>query len=176
MEINEADFSKLYHEYLPKIYRYAYYRIGHKEAAEDISQTVFLKVAQNFNSFKDEGAGFGPWIYRIARNTVIDHARAQKPLGSLEEAIHVPSAHDVLGGTDSALKLEWVRREMKDLSELQQEVLLMRVWDGLSHREIAEALGISEGNSKINLSRAVKALKAQAPLALLLIIISKGQL
>jgi RNA polymerase sigma-70 factor (ECF subfamily) len=176
MEINESDFRRLYDEYLPKIYRYAYYRVRHKEAAEDVAQAVFLKVVQNYSSYKDEGVGVGPWIYRIARNTVIDYVRAQKPLGGLDEAVNVSTSEDVLASTDEKLKLDWVRNELKNLSELQQEVVMLRVWDELSHREIADALGISEGNSKINFSRAVKTLKQQAPLVLLLLILTKAQL
>lgn len=170
---NWSNFGMVYDKYLPKIYRYIYYRLRHKETAEDITQAVFLKVVQNIQSFQDQGAGLSPWLYRIAHNALIDYTRVQKPTSELDEAINVASNQDILAQTDDVLKLEWVRQEMKGLTELQQEVILLRVWDGLSHSEIAQALNISEGNSKISFSRAVKALKSQTPLILLLLIISK---
>lgn len=170
---NWSNFDVVYEKYLPKIYRYIYYRVRHKQTAEDITQMVFLKAVQNIQSFKDQGAGLSPWLYRIARNAVIDHSRIQKPVSELDEAVNMASGQDVMAAADDALKLSWIKEEMKGLTELQQEVLLMRVWDGLSHSEIAAALNISEGNSKISLSRALKALKSQVPIALLLIIISK---
>lgn len=176
MEINQTNFGPIYDEYLPKIYRFVYYRIRHPEIAEDLTSAIFLKVVQNWDSYKPGPVGIGPWLYKIARNTVIDYSRTNKSTADLSEAEHVASSHDVLGDTDTALKLDWVKAQLENLSEVQREVLMLRVWDNLSHREISETLGISESNSKVSFSRAISALKGSAVLVLIALINLKGNL
>lgn len=176
MEINQTNFGLIYDEYLPKIYRFVFYRVRHPEIAEDLTSAIFLKVVQNLDSYQPGPAGIGPWLYKIARNTVIDYSRTNKATSDLSQAEHVASSHDVLGDTDTALKVDWVKSQLKDLSEIQREVLMLRVWDNLSHREIAETLGISEANSKVSFSRAITALKGSASAVLLILINLKGNL
>ena len=171
MELNESEiiaqcvsgnwtrFTELYDHYLPKIYQFVYYRTRHKETAQDLTSTVFMKVVQNLHTYKSGGAPFAAWVYRIARNTIIDHARAAKTTLDLDTAIHVAAKDDVASEVDSIIKLEAVRAGMKNLTEQQQQIVTMRVWDGLSHREIAEILDITEGSSKVAYSRALTSLK-----------------
>ncbi len=161
---NWANFGSIYDEYLPKIYRYVYYRTRHRETAEDLTSTVFAKAVQGLKTFRSESGMFAPWLYRIARNVLIDYARANKPTLDLEAAIHAASDHNVLADADTQMKRESIKAALKHLSPQQQEVVMMRVWDELSHREIGEILEISEGNAKITFSRAVAALKEVIPL------------
>ncbi len=156
---NWESFNKLYEHYLPKIYQFVYYRTRHRQTAEDLTSAIFLKVVQNLGSYHLGSAPFAAWLYRIARNTVIDHSRTHKPTSDLEAAFNIASKDDVMGAADSAIKLEALKRGMRDLSDLQQQIMTMRVWDGLSHREIAEILDITEGSSKVAYSRAVTILK-----------------
>jgi RNA polymerase sigma-70 factor (ECF subfamily) len=150
--------EQLYEEYLPKIYRYVYYRVHHKQTAEDLTSTVFLKAASNFDKFK-AGSLFGPWIYQIARNTLIDYSRTKKVTWDLDEAMGVASSEDLLLKTDITLKVQVVKETLNQLNPLAKEVVMMRVWDELSHKEIAQILGISEDNSKVLFSRAAMNLK-----------------
>jgi RNA polymerase sigma-70 factor (ECF subfamily) len=165
-----TNFGQIYDHFLPKIYRFVYYRLRHRQIAEDLTSAIFLKVVQNMDSYQPNPAGPGPWLYRIARNTVIDHTRTRKETTDINEAFDLASDTDILASTDSTLKLEWVRKELENLSEIQREVLVLRVWDNLSHQEIAETLGISEANSKVSLSRAMQSLKQVAPLVVLFLI------
>lgn len=161
---NWANFSLIYDEYLPKIYRYVYYRTRHKQTAEDLTSTVFTKAVSGLPGFRAETGMFAPWLYRIARNVLIDAARANKPTLDLAAAVNAPSEHDVLADADTVLKRESIKAALGQLSPQQQEIVMMRVWDELSHREIGEILEISEGNAKITFSRAVAALKELIPL------------
>jgi RNA polymerase sigma-70 factor, ECF subfamily len=169
------DFGRIYDQYLPKIYQFVFYRIRHKQTAEDLSATVFLKVVQNIQSYKSDRP-FVAWIYTIARNTVIDHTRTHKSVSNIEEAYDLASSDDVMGSADMALRSETLRKAMKNLTVIQQEVLTMRIWDGLSHKEIAEILKISESNSKVTFSRAVAAVKEMVPVTILLALILTKQL
>jgi RNA polymerase sigma-70 factor (ECF subfamily) len=156
---NWTNFEELYEEYLPKIYRYVYHRVGNKQLAEDVTSTVFMKVVSNLNTFRVGESSFASWIYAIARNTLIDHFRKHKSTVDLGEADNIASTQNVEHQTDTTLTLAKVKTAMKNLSEVQREVLILRAWDDLSHKEIGEVLGISEDNSKMTFSRALKSLK-----------------
>jgi RNA polymerase sigma-70 factor (ECF subfamily) len=153
------DFDTIYDHYLPKIYRFIYYRTRHKQIAEDLTSTIFLKVVQNLNSFRHGAAPFSAWLYRVARNTLIDHARVAKPILDLETAVNVADKQNVSDETNEVLNLEAIKSQMTKLSDQQREIVTMRVWDGLSHKEISEILEISEGSSKVAFSRAVDKLR-----------------
>jgi RNA polymerase sigma-70 factor (ECF subfamily) len=168
---NWVNFGEIYDIYLPKIYQYVYYRTHHKQTAEDLTGSVFLKLIQNISIYDGSKSIFAPWLYSIARNTVIDHMRKNKPTQDLETAFNVASDHDVLGTTDASLKIDLVKAALSKLTPTQQEVLTLRVWDGLSHREIAQVLKISEDNSKVNFSRGVAMLKQIVPVSVLFAII-----
>ena len=71
------DFGRLYDLYIKKIYNFIYYKTHHQETAEDLVSIVFTKALKKINTFDNSGT-FSAWLYRIARNTVIDHYRTKK--------------------------------------------------------------------------------------------------
>ena len=82
---NMDAFEVLYDLYIQKVYRFVYYRVSHKQTAEDLVSVVFTKAFTKFASF-DKSANFHTWIIRIARNTVIDHYRTNKQTMDLDAA------------------------------------------------------------------------------------------
>lgn len=170
---NWSRFGQIYDLYLPKIYQYLYYRLRHRQTAEDITSAVFTKAVENLASFRNSGAPFSAWLYRIARNTMLTHLKSARPTDDLEQAFDLASDDDVAGETDRTLKLETIRDALSGLNEQQREVLTMRVWDGLSHAEIAGIMKISEGNSKVIFSRALSALKLKVPLAVMIAMLAR---
>ncbi len=77
-------FGVLYDRYQPMIYRFVAVKVGRREDAEDITHQVFMSAWQNVAGYRDLGHPFSSWLYRIARNQVIDHYRAKKPDVSLD--------------------------------------------------------------------------------------------
>src|SRR6056297_2278284 len=71
-------FNWLYERYIKKIYNFIYYKTMHQETAEDLTSQTFIKALNKINSFDSEQGTFQAWLYKIARNTVIDHYRTQK--------------------------------------------------------------------------------------------------
>ena len=65
-------FEAMYREYFPKIYNYIFYRILSKEDTEDIVSEIFTKTARSADAFDSQKASFNTWIYRIAKNVLID--------------------------------------------------------------------------------------------------------
>ncbi len=156
---NWSNFGQLYDQYLPKIYQYLYYRTHHIQVAQDLTSEVFFKLIKNIESYKAGNSGFGPWFYRIARNTLTDYIRKQKSTVDIESIFDLASDENIANSADNKLNLDLVKKQLSNLSVLQQEILVLRVWDGLSHREIGEILDISEDSSKVNYSRAINTLK-----------------
>ncbi len=158
---DSAAFGKLYDHYLKPIYRFIAIKVSVRQEAEDLTHEVFLTAWQKLPGFTQQGFPFGSWLYRIARNRVIDHYRTRKQHAVIDEV-----DEKMLGITDGAdttvdikLALAKVREAMKQLTADQQDVLLLRYVDDLSPKEIAEVLDKSEGSVRIIQHRATEALK-----------------
>ncbi len=123
-----------------------------REEARDVLHEGFMKVFKNMTRFK-EGTNLGAWIRRIMINTSIDHYRknAKKPnFVEINHAVHEAANHDVV----SELSEEEILKLVQKLSPAYRTVFNLYVIEGYSHKEVGEALGISEGTSKSNLAKA----------------------
>lgn len=165
---NSEAFGLLYEKYINKIYNFIYYKTFSRENTEDLVSKTFFKALRNLEDFK--GENFSAWLYRIARNNVIDHYRTQKKDISLEEIWEMSDDINREDNFDTKEKLEEVKKIIKDMKANQKEIILMRVWDGLSYREIADILGKSEASCKMMFCRATRELKDQMPLLIILLL------
>lgn len=168
---NTTEFGKIYDHYIKKIYRFVYYKTHHKENAEDITSKVFIKAFENIRKFNPKKGNFQGWIYKIARNSVIDFYRSQKLEENIDDAWDLETGEDVEGDTEIRIKIKEIKEYLKDLSPIQRDIIIMRVWQELSYKEIAEAIGKNEANCKMIYVRGVKKLKDVMPLALFLFLI-----
>ncbi len=158
---NSAAFGRLYDRYLPSIYRFVFIRVGRKQDAEDISQQVFTSAWQNIDGFEFKGYPFSSWIYRIASNAVIDYYRTAKnnvSIDNVPEEFFSEETNDE-ANVDRAINMTTVRVALTRLEPDQQNVLIMKFVEDLSNKEIAEALGKSEGAVRVIQHRALKQLK-----------------
>lgn len=167
------DFSLLYDSYVKKIYDFIYYRTNHKETAEDLTSRAFMKALEKIGSFDSGKGSFSSWIYRIARNSVIDHYRTKKNDTDIADLWDLDSGDDIEREFDAREKLKKVDQYLKTLKSEQREILIMRVWQEMSYKEIAEILGKSEASCKMSFSRALIKLKKEMPLSLLLLLLIK---
>lgn len=154
-------FGSLYDYYQPKIYRFVLIKVGRREDAEDLTHQVFLSAFENIKSYKDMGHPFSSWLYRIARNQVIDFYRARKPEMSLEKFepdffVAPAIAHF---GVDERLEANRVRAAIEKLKPEYQDVIIMRFIEDLSIKEVAATLDKTEGAVKLLQHRAIKELK-----------------
>jgi len=115
-ELKET-FTRLYEEYMPKVFRYIHYRVGNRQLTEDLTSTVFEKALVNFKKYSREKASFSTWIFTVARNTVIDHYRTsgRRDATSLDEAIETPT-RDLSPGEQLERKeeIEYLRVSLPD--------------------------------------------------------------
>lgn len=151
--------SRLYEEYLERVYRYVAIRVGNRLDAEDITSQVFVKVVQALPSYKLRGLPFSAWLFRIARNQVIDHMR--KHSVKMETTWIEPSAvsqEDPIKLAELNIAIDELVKTLKLLTEAQRQVIELRFAAELSIAETASTMGKSES--------AVKALQYSALVAL----------
>ncbi len=159
----DAEFSELYRSHLRDVYSYAYYRIGNHHDAEDLTEQTFLQAYRHFERAQRESAGrpLRPWLIRIAHNLAANlyRDRSRKPASPIEDTTPLAAPHtteQLVEGRERARKvLDGVSR----LPEDRREALIMRFALGMDNREIARALGRSDGATKVLIHRAIKQLE-----------------
>src|SRR6056297_2457252 len=161
-------FGKLYEKYVEKIYQFIYFRTFSRETAEDLTSQTFFKALRNLDNFK--GENFSAWLYRIARNNLIDHYRTEKNDLPLETVWNLKEEKNLENDLDNKQKLEEVKKLIQNFNPEQQEIILMRVWDDLPYKKIARILNKSEAGCKMMFSRAIKELKGQMPVLIILLL------
>jgi RNA polymerase sigma-70 factor (ECF subfamily) len=139
-------FARLYDACVERITRYIYFRVSDESDMEDLVSQVFLKAWENLDRYKPGTSPFVAWLYRIARNLVIDHYRTRRTTLPLEEAAALPS--DISMPDDEAqlrFDLEAMRDGLQALSADQQQALILKYIAGLPNDSIARIMNKQEG-------------------------------
>jgi len=144
--------QELYQRFASKMYGVCLRYAGNAEEAEDILQDGFIKVFNKIDSYRSEGS-FEGWIRRIFVNTAIEHFRKRIYLQPITDTEENTIQGKYLSALDHMAEKDIIHL-VQQLSPGYRTVFNMYVVEGYTHRQIAEALGISEGTSKSQLSRA----------------------
>jgi RNA polymerase sigma-70 factor (ECF subfamily) len=159
----DAEFSELYRAHLRDVYSYSYYRVGNHHDAEDLTEQTFLQAYRHFERAQRESEGrpLRPWLIRIAHNLAANHYRdrSRRPQSPLDESTPVATMHtteDVVEGRD---ELARILAGVTRLPDERREALIMRFALGMDNREIARALGKTDGATKVLIHRAIKQLE-----------------
>jgi RNA polymerase sigma-70 factor, ECF subfamily len=169
-------FGALYEAYVKPIYNFIYYKTHHKETAEDLVSQTFMKAYNHFASYEPAKGTFSAWLYRIARNLVVDYYRSKKLATiDIEDAWDLSSDENIAEDTHNKLLFAEVKKYFKELTAEQRDILTMRLWQEMSYQEIAEVLGKSEGSCKMAFSRAIQKLRERMPIAMFIaLLMSRG--
>ncbi len=177
MSYDELEFQKVHETFRPRIHRYLTRLVGENEA-EDLTQEVFVKVAQALENFRGEST-LSTWLYRIATNAALDRLRSpsfqriaqiELPVDSIETGEAEIEDRDVWTGDKTpSVEQQLVRKEMNEcirdfiekLPETYRTVLVLSELEGLRNKEIAEILGVTLDTVKIRLHRAREKLKEE---------------
>jgi RNA polymerase sigma-70 factor (ECF subfamily) len=153
-------FGDLYERYLDEIFRFVFYRILDQEEAEDLTERVFLKAWEALPRGRRPVANFRAWLYRVARNQVIDRHRTRKPAVPLEQAATLrdgsPAPEAIAQAREESAELAAV---IARLGRRYQQVLVCRFVNGLSHAETAQVLGLKENHVRVLQHRALQELR-----------------
>jgi RNA polymerase sigma-70 factor, ECF subfamily len=161
-ELDRA-FEELYQAHLRDVYSYAYYRVGNHHDAEDLTEQAFLQAYRHFDRARRESDGrpLRPWLIRIAHNLASNYHRdrARRPEAALD-AVEPPSAPLATEQiVEDREELRTVIDRLDGLPEERREALIMRFALGMSNREIARAMGKTDGATKVLIHRAIKQLE-----------------
>ncbi len=158
-ECDSSAFARLYEHYYQDIYNYIYYRVPDASLAEDMTSEVFIKVLESIDSFTFRGFPFSSWLFRIARNLMIDYYRSHP------EPVELPLEAGVLLAEEAPsdvfereLTQQQLAQALSNLTEDQQQVVILRFVDRLSNTDVAQVLGKSEGAIKSLQYRALSSL------------------
>ena len=166
-----ARFGEVYESYFALVYGYVARRVRNRDEAEDLTAEVFRKALASLPRFKWRGAPFAAWLFRIASNMIADRSKRVAREVSLDEAgaTERGSRAQISKGADTSQQKDLEDSERRallfrlvdELAEDQGRVLVMRFAEEKSIREIAEALGRSEGAVKQLQFRALENLRTK---------------
>ena len=146
-----------------KVFGLAYSFLRDREAAEDVTQEIFIKVWRALPGF-DGRASMSTWIYAIARNASLSALRARRPQSSLSdpEVLAAVESLDPVPSADASVDRAAIERLVAQLPTKQRQVIMLFYMEGASHEEVATMLGMPVGTVKTLLHRARARLHAAA--------------
>lgn len=153
-------FDVIVERHRKQIYQLCYRFLGNHEDAADLTQDVFVRAFKGLHSFKGDSA-LGTWLYRVGVNVCLNRVALKTPkLETIEPEQHVdqrtPDAHEMVARGERAVV---VRRAIAKLPPKQRATLVLRIYQEMSHEEIATVLGSSVGAVKANFFHALGNLK-----------------
>lgn len=152
-------FGFIFDEFSSKIYKFVFYKTGHKEVSEDILADTFVKAWVKISQINSSKALSG-WLYQVAKNNIIDYYRVKKETVALEEVENIlEDPYNAIDRVNLSMEQEKVIELLKDLPREQAQVLQYRFIDDLDNSEIAELMNKNEGAIRVIQHRAILNLK-----------------
>ncbi len=155
-------FGELYERYVQTIFRFIYARLDDRQDAEDLTEEVFLRVWQALPDYREQGVPFLAFLFRIARNAVIDFYRTSGRSG-YQESIDETPIHDLQADPGEVaianLEHQEIRQILDTLRDDYRMVLVLRFLSELSPEETAQVMGRSIGAVRVLQHRALSALR-----------------
>ena len=160
MVADRPPFEDLYRAYLARIYAYVRAQVASSADAEDITAQVFMNAYNAYDRFEARNTTPAAWLFRIARNSTLDHFRAHGRRERLRRTIeHQPVAEvDPSGVAEDRIQYRALLERVAELPERQRDAISLR-HSGLSFEEVGVLLKCSEDAAKMLYHRALKALK-----------------
>lgn len=159
---DRAAFAALYRRYVGRVYGYCFYLLGDHHDAEDATERTFLAALGAIDGFRDDGATFRAWLFRIAHNELANsiRQRRRRRTTALESGPEPMDNADPARLIDAAEEAGLLRAAIARLSDDRRQVVVLRFVDRLSAREIGVVLGRSEGAVRVLQHRALRDLAA----------------
>ena len=154
----KARFAEILESYQKEIYRYTFRMTGNPDDAADLLQDTFLRAFKAFPRLPKD-ANHRAWLCRIAHRQVLNHFRSKRLRGTspIDAAAEV---HDANGHPDDLSETRRLARVLahvvRDLTPRQRSALLLKKYEGLPYRDVAEILGMSPENARAQVYQAMK--------------------
>ena len=157
---NPEAFKFLYQKWLPRIYRYIYFRVGNSKDAEDLTSQVFLKIFEHLPRYREQGR-FSAWLFSVAHARVVDFYRRGHKAEVLNETTADQYQPDLLALSARNEEIRQVLSLLGTLKEEEQELIRLRFAAELSYPEIGVILNRKEDAVRKSLSRLLYRLQLQ---------------
>ncbi len=161
--VQGLDFEALFAVYYRKLYRYVRYRVDSLQEAEDLTALAFERALTHRASYDPAKSAFSTWLFRIARNAIINHQVQHRRRGTaigLEEIADLPvetqSPEEAVIHKEASQRL---LQQMSTLSPRDQDILALKFAGRLTNREIAETLELNEKTVSVILLRGLRKLR-----------------
>lgn len=159
---DKESYGELYDNYVDNIYRFIFFKVSSGEVAEDLTSETFLRT-WGYLIDQDKGSkidSFGPFIYKVARNLIIDHYRQRKEEENINEGVDRSDERlDIKSSLEINEEIKNLERGLRSLKEEYREVVILRHIEGLSIAETSSIIGKSKNNTRVLAHRAIKTLK-----------------
>jgi len=160
---DKSKFGPLYQHYNPYVQEFFKYRVSDPVMADELTSVVFEKALNGLDNFQWQGIPFSAWLFRIARNTLIDHYRRSnrnKSFSSLEYLQDLPSADkEPSEQVESMFAEELLYRVLQELPAREKEIIMLKFFDGYTNRVIAQITSLSETNIGTIIFRTIRKLR-----------------
>jgi RNA polymerase sigma-70 factor (ECF subfamily) len=154
---SEEDFGAAYEAYARPIHQFFYWRTQDSKLSEDLTSGVFEKAWRSRSSFHK--GSIRAWLYRIARNLLIDHWRGKKDVPLTDEDSLISEAEDVSETLDRQMMAKQLHQALDSLPSEMRSVVHLRFIEGLPAKQVARITGASESNVRVIQFRALKKMR-----------------
>lgn len=153
-------FGQIYQLFYKRIYRYCYFNLSRNEAAQDVCQETFVRAFKALSSFSQKkGGSFQAFLFKIARNLIIDLSRKKKEVSIENYQQQVDPAQDLDEKLQRQENIAEVRNALAKLDEKDRQIVILRYFEEMTTYEAAKIVGIREGNLRVRTHRILKKLK-----------------
>lgn len=160
MDNIKKKFSKIYDKNIDGIYRFIFFRVSSEEIAQDLTSETFIKALHAFEEKEVENPR--AFLYRIAKNLVIDHYRERDRTQTISiENLTLPDSHSLEENVLTNSDMEMTRKALSKIKEEYKDVITLHYINGLSIKETAETLDKSNGAVRVMLHRALNSLREE---------------
>ncbi|NOU59641.1 RNA polymerase sigma factor [Marinifilum sp. JC070] len=142
------NFETIYKSYWQKVFRLCMGYLNDTDAAKDLAQETFIKVWTQLPNFRNE-ASIGTWIFRIASNTCLRQIQKENKISKSELPLDIK---DEIQETDIEKDIKFLYQYISELQEVERIIISLELED-INQKEIAEIVGLSEGNVRVKIHR-----------------------
>lgn len=158
---DKESFGKIYQMFYKRIYRFCAINLYQQEIAQDICQETFVKAWRSIDSFQfKQGGSFQAFLFRIARNLIIDFSRKKKNV-SLENYQEIEQHDDIEERIDQASEEEHLHKVLDKLDSDEKQLIVLRYFEDLSFSELSQVVNIKEGALRVKVHRILKKIKEE---------------
>lgn len=153
-------FGRIYKLYFEKIFKFCKFNLNDSSDAQDVCQETFVKAWKNIKKFDAERPNWSlqAFLFKIARNLIIDRSRRKKDL-KIKEYLGLETHEDFYENIQKKENVSIVRQALAKLDEVERQIIILRFFEEMDTKEIANILGMKDGALRVRLHRTIEKLK-----------------